>query len=84
MVYDETVSTINKPKHPKKGGTQGNFLEDPSSKKTNDPPRREHQVLGSFVYCLPRLSVFDFVLVSHLLFSDYLLKILDFSKTSFY
>jgi hypothetical protein len=40
--------------------------------------------LGSFVCRLPRLSVFDFFLFTHLLVSDYLPKILDILETSFY
>ncbi len=83
-MYDETLPTIIKPKHPKWVEHKEKIWEDPWSKKTNDPPKMRDQVLGSFVCCLPRLSVFDFVLFSHLLVSDYLLKILDFFKTSFY
>jgi hypothetical protein len=84
VVYDETLPRINKPQHPKNRGTQGNNCEDPLSKKTNDPPKRGDQVLESFVCCLPRLSVFDLFLFSHLLVSDYLLKILDFLRPSVY
>ncbi len=83
-MYDETVPTINRPKHAKKGGIQRKNWEDPSSKKTNDPPKRGDKVLGSFVCRLPRLSVFDYFLFTHLLVSDYLFKILDFLETSSY
>jgi len=66
----------------KRGNTR-KTLKGPMSKKTNDPPKRGDQVLGSFVCHLPRLSVFDFSLFMHLLVSDDLLKILDFLETSF-
>jgi hypothetical protein len=82
-VYDETLPTIyTKPS--KKGGNKRKFLKGPMSKKTNDPAKRGDQVLGSFVCRLPSLSVFDVSLFTHLLVSDYLLKILDFLETSFY
>jgi hypothetical protein len=83
-VYDETLPTINEPKHPEKGDIQGKNWKDPSSKKMNDPPKRGHKVLGSFVCCLPRLTVFDVFLFRHLLVLDYLFKILEFLETSFY
>jgi hypothetical protein len=47
------VEPINKAKHPKKGGIQGNNWEDPLSKKTNDPPKRGTISWGPlFLVCL--------------------------------
>jgi len=48
-ISDETLSIINKSKHPKRGGIQGTKKEKPMSKKTKEPPKEgkttmEHQV----------------------------------------
>ncbi len=40
MFYrDETLPTINKPKHPKKKRNIQNKMEGPTSKKTKEPPK---------------------------------------------
>jgi hypothetical protein len=36
---DETLTIINKSKHPKKGGIQGKKREGCTSKKTKEPPK---------------------------------------------
>jgi hypothetical protein len=38
-ISDETLSIINKSKHPKRGGIQGTKKEKPMSKKTKEPPK---------------------------------------------
>jgi hypothetical protein len=80
LSYEET---INKPKHPKKGGIQGNNWEDPLSKKTMTHLRGGRKSWGSlFVVCLGLvyLTLFFF---THLLVSDYLPKILDILELLF-
>jgi hypothetical protein len=60
IVKLSNAETINKPKHPKKGEYKEIIGKDPLSKKTNDPPKRGEQVLGSFVCRLPRLMYLPF------------------------
>ncbi len=54
FLNDETLPIEYKPKHPKKGGTQGTKWKGPMSKKTKEPLKRVNHK-GNIKFSNPRL-----------------------------